>query len=345
MVPIMIELQNRGIHYNYIDSGQHAELTKELRKIFQIAEPDYLLNSDHKDITKISIAILWFVKNIVKSVLDRKWLRRDVFPDNGLCLIHGDTLSTLLGALMAIFSGSRLCHVEAGLRSFNWLDPFPEEIIRLICMRFSSILFAPSEKALNNLISLRVKGDKYAISGNTVIDSIRFIERRYISKNEIKEKYAVATCHRLETISNRTKLKNVIELINRISKEMPVVFVIHKPTLKYINKFGLSKIISENIKIKDMMSYPHFLSLVAMSEMVLTDGGSIQEECSYLNKKCLIIRNSTERRDGLNKNAMLWKFDKLRSEEFIKWRIENNANRFANISPSKEIVDHLVRVS
>lgn len=343
MVPIMMELQSREIPYNYIDSGQHAELTRGLRKVFNIAEPNYLLSSSDEDITKISKAVHWFLSNVTKSCVDRNWLNKYVFPKKGICLIHGDTLSTLLGAFMAILAGVKICHIEAGLRSYKWLDPFPEEIIRLICMRFSKILFTPSEEAFNNLRRLKVNGEKYILSGNTVIDSIRHIKNKYELGGQQEEKYALATCHRLETISDRKKLSEVIVLLNKIAKIMKVVFVVHKPTRKYIEKFGFNKNLSEKIFIKDMQDYPQFLSLITLSEMVLTDGGSIQEECAFLSKKCLIIRNKTERKDGLGINAMLWGFDKRKTEKFIEWQIIKKRDEKESLSPSKEIVDCLIK--
>ena len=163
MVPIMMELQNRGISYSYIDSGQHAEMTSELRKVFNIAKPNYLLNSRTEDITRISEAASWFLKNIIKSSLNRRWLKNNIFPKRGICLIHGDTISTLLGAFMAVLARVRVCHVEAGLRSYNWFDPFPEEIIRLICMRLSKVLFAPSKDAFENLNDLTQKVKNYLL--------------------------------------------------------------------------------------------------------------------------------------------------------------------------------------
>jgi len=342
MVPIIMELQNRGISYNYIDSGQHAELTRELRKVFKIAEPNISLNSRTKDITSISKAIHWFLTNIIKSSLDRKWLKNYVFPEKGICLIHGDTISTLLGAFMAVLARVRVCHVEAGLRSYNWFDPFPEEIIRMICMRFSKILFAPSRDAFENLKKLNVRGAKIFVEGNTVIDAIRYIKKNEPQKHN-KEKYAVATCHRLETISDRARLSEVVDLLNQVAKKMLVVFVVHKPTIKYLKKFELNEKLHENIMIKSMLDYPEFLNLVTSSEMVLTDGGSIQEECAFLNKKCLIIRNKTERKDGIGINAMLWGFDKHITEKFINWKTIADKQEGSSISPSKKIVDCLIR--
>ena len=339
----MMELQSRGIPYNYIDSGQHAELTRGLRKVFNIAEPNYSLSWSDEDITKISKAVHWFLSNVTKSCVDRSWLNKYVFPKKGICLIHGDTLSTLLGAFMAILAGVKICHIEAGLRSYKWLDPFPEEIIRLICMRFSKVLFAPSEKAFNNLRRLKVNGEKYILSGNTVIDSIRHIKNKYELQGQQKEKYALATCHRLETISDRNKLSEVISLLNRVSKKMQIIFVVHKPTRKYLEKFGFSKKLSKNIFLEDMIDYPKFLSLITSAEMVFTDGGSIQEECAYLNKKCLIIRNKTERNDGIGLNAMLWGFNQHNTEQFLKWQIAEKCESNESLSPSEEIVDYLIR--
>ena len=342
MVPIMLELNRRQIPYNYVDSGQHAELTRGLRKAFDIRQPDCVLTESGQDIVRISEAVRWFAKNAVKSCLNRRWLKQRVFPAKGICLIHGDTLSTLLGAVMAVSSGLKVGHVEAGLRSHNLLNPFPEEIIRLICMRLSNVLFAPSRDAFENLNRLRVKGQQHYVNGNTVIDAIRHIRKGFPAGAQSADRYALATCHRLETISDRSRISAVIELLNQVAQQMRVIFVVHKPTRKYLTRFGLMKKLSRNIVMNPMLDYPQFLSLIVGSEMVLTDGGSIQEECAFLNKKCLVIRKATERNDGLGSNAMLWGFDRRRSQLFIDGHFYRSTAPAKTFSPSREIVDHLI---
>ncbi|MFZ0034390.1 MAG: UDP-N-acetylglucosamine 2-epimerase [Sedimentisphaerales bacterium] len=318
MAPIMVELNSRKIPFRYVDSGQHAEFTRSLRKIFGIKEPDINLSSKNKDIVSIAGAISWSLKLSSSLWLRRKWLRDEVFCGGGICLIHGDTLSTLLGMKMARAAGLKIGHVEAGLRSFCMWHPFPEELIRIYCMKRCDILFAPSVEAQNNLKAMNVCGLMINVNGNTIVDSLRLMENVPATIEIPEMPFALATCHRLETITHRKRLKKVISLLNRISRQIKIVFVTHKPTRKYLSKFSLTEEINPQIILLDMQDYMNFTALLRSAKMVLTDGGSIQEECAYLNKPCLILRKKTERPDGLGRNAMLWNFDQCTAEEFYE---------------------------
>jgi len=164
MAPIIVELRNRQIPYRYVDSGQHADLTRILRKTFGIRQPDICLHRDG-DISSVFAAIKWTCKLILMALFAKNKIKRQIFPESGLCLIHGDTLSTLLGLKMAKAAGLKVAHVEAGLRSFNIFHPFPEELIRIYCMKRCDILFSPSDLAYNNLQKMKTKGEIINVEG------------------------------------------------------------------------------------------------------------------------------------------------------------------------------------
>jgi len=341
MAPVMIEMQKCGIVYRYIDSGQHSELTRSMRQIFGIKEPDVNLGKNGRDITTMGAAVKWMVRLLTYCVFSKKWLREDVFCGGGISLVHGDTLSTLLGLRMAKAAGLEVGHVEAGLRSYNYLNPFPEELIRLYCMKRCDILFAPSQEAVQNLRRMKVAGKIVPVNGNTVVDALRLIENAKVTIKIQSEPYALAACHRLETITNRRRLEKIVDLLNRISCEMKVIFVIHKPTQQYLEKFELKKNISARVDVLGMQDYINFTALMRNAKMVLTDGGSIQEECNYLDKPCLILRHKTERPDGLGRNAMLWEFKTEKLEEFLKNMKNMRFTEQQWPEPSKRIVDYL----
>lgn len=148
MAPIMVELQNRNIEYNFVFSGQHQETINDLRDDFGIREPDITLHLG-KDITSIGSMFIWAMKLCWLGVTQRKRIWQG--DKNGVVLNHGDTFSTLIGSLLARIAGLKSAHVESGLRSFNLFHPFPEEITRLLVFKLSNILFAPGEWALENL--------------------------------------------------------------------------------------------------------------------------------------------------------------------------------------------------
>ncbi|MGB5218010.1 MAG: UDP-N-acetylglucosamine 2-epimerase [Smithella sp.] len=341
MAPVMVEMQKRGIAYRYIDSGQHGELTRSLRQTFGIREPDVNLSKNGRDITTMAAAAKWMFRFWMYCIFNKKWLREKVFSGGGICLVHGDTLSTLLGLRMAKAAGLAVGHVEAGLRSYNYFNPFPEELIRLYCMKRCDVLFAPSREAEKNLHSMRIAGKIVLVDGNTVVDALRLVENANVTVKIPSEPYALAACHRLETITNRPRLEKIIDLLNRVASEMRVIFVIHKPTQQYLEKFDLKKKISSGVDVLGMQDYMNFTALMRNAKMVLADGGSIQEECSYLDKPCLILRHKTERPDGLGRNAMLWEFKAEVLEGFLKTVKNIRLTEQQWPQPSKQIVDNL----
>ena len=343
MAPVMVELEKRGVAFRYIDSGQHAELTRSLRKVFGLREPDVNLYGRNKDVVSLTSAIGWMFKLGWAWLARRKWLREYVFAGGGICLIHGDTLSTLFGMRMAKAAGLKIGHVEAGLRSFCIWHPFPEELIRIHCMKRCDILFTPSEEARHNLEAMKVRGRVIKVDGNTVVDALRLMEGTATTVEIPKQPFALATCHRLETITRAKRLRKVVSLLNSFAELIPVLFVIHTPTLKYLKKFGLEEQISPKIRVLEMQNYLNFAALLKSAKLVLADGGSIQEECAYLNKPCLILRNRTERSDGLGRNARLWGFEDTAAERYLSW-----AESLAGTEPEQwprptaQIVDAMV---
>lgn len=341
MAPVMRELCQRHLPFRYIDSGQHAAITRELRRVFELPEPDVCLRDEMRDITSTREAIRWYLRLLWKSCADRAWLRREVFPEEGICLIHGDTLSTLLGLQMARSAGLKVAHVEAGLRSFHWLDPFPEELIRIFCMRRANLLFAPSAEAEANLRAMRLPGQIVRVEGNTVADALRWIESATGGLTSA-EPFVLATCHRLETIANRRRLSQVVDLLNRVAATRSLIFVVHGPTRHYLRQFGLEARLSPVIIIKDLLDYGEFIALLGAAQFVLSDGGSIQEECAYLDKPCLILRNNTERNDGLNRNAVLWQFDDQLANNFLCNVVQSDPSKRQQLpQPSAQIAEYL----
>lgn len=341
MVPVMVEMQKRGIEYRYIDSGQHGELTHSMRQVFGIKEPDVTLSKNEHDITSMGAAAKWMFRLWMYTIFYKKCLRENVFPGGGICLVHGDTLTTLLGLKMAKAAGLAVGHVEAGLRSYNYFNPFPEELIRLYCMKRCDFLFAPSQEAVQNLRKMRIGGKIALIKGNTVVDALRLVKNVKVTVKIPSEPYALAACHRLETITNRQRLGKIVDLLNRVSSEIKVIFVTHKPTQQYLGKFDLKKKISSGVDVLGMQDYMNFTALMRNAKMVLADGGSIQEECSYLDKPCLILRHKTERPDGLGRNAMLWGFRSEVLEGFLKSVKNIRVTEQQWPEPTKQIVDYL----
>lgn len=271
-----------------------------------------------------------------------------MYSNLGGCLIHGDTASTLLALYLANRAGLKVAHIEAGLRSWHLWEPFPEQMIRVVTMYFSDILFAPSRWAYENLIKMKLVKKAILLSANTSLESTlwslnkRILNKRIELKN-IPERFALITAHRMENIFNRNRLRFIVDVIKKIAEILPVVFIYHQPTLLRLRKYGLMAQIETfpDLYIKSITSHVQFIHLINRSEFVITDGGSIQEECYYLNKLCLLLRNYTERMEGIGENVVVSKFSREKVERFLKTYKKFTRPPFTINSPSEIIVEKI----
>jgi UDP-N-acetylglucosamine 2-epimerase len=347
MAPVIRELDRRNIQYNFIDAGQHGGITPDLLRQFELRVPDVYLRRQLVNISSINQAIAWLVLRMYEIVLNKNYVFENVFMGHtGICLIHGDTLTTLISLIYAKRCGLKVAHIEAGLRSFDLLNPFPEEIIRIIAMHFADILFAPSSWALENLINMGYVEKSLLSNGNTIIDAIKFVKDNTKSKIVPSEPYVLVTTHRVETIYSKKRLLFLKNLLLRIAHEYRVLFVMHEPTNQQLSSYGFLEMISNepNISILPLQPYLSFINLIDGADCVITDGGSIQEECYYLGVPCLILRIKTERREGIGKNAHIASFDKSEVEKFLaNLPTTSRKTIIKNKHPSKTIVDYLTK--
>jgi UDP-N-acetylglucosamine 2-epimerase len=344
IAPIMLELDQRGIIYNFIDAGQHAGLTGNLVTQFGLRQPDVFLRDEKDNIDTIFQAFIWVVLSLWKIIFLPNKIREKVFrqDDGGICLIHGDTLTTLISLLYAKRCGLEVAHVEAGLRSYNLFDPFPEEIIRLIAMHYSDVLFTPSDWAFENLKKMGYEDKTVNIGSNTIVDTLRYVDP--CIEERPSESYVLATIHRVETIFSRSRLSFVVASLERIAMDQKVLFVLHEPTRQQLTRFGLYERIIQNtsIQVLSLKPYFHFISLLAGATFIVTDGGSIQEEAYYLNIPCLIMRMKTERIEGLGVNAYLSEFKEKRFEKFLAaWSDFQYNDKNIQLRPSSMVVDYI----
>ncbi len=341
MAPIMKELQERKIEYNFVFSGQHQATIQDIQEEFGIKPPDVILYSG-PDITGIFQMLRWFVQIIFITIKNQEEVWRG--DKKGVVLNHGDTFSTLLGTVCAKIYGLKTAHIESGLRSFNLFHPFPEELTRRLTFKLTDIFFAPGTWAIQNLEKFH--GLKINTNHNTLYDSLRESERSIDEAcvDVPNKPYAIASIHRFENIFSKNKLNEIITIITKASEQKKILFILHKPTLKQLKKFKLFDKLDSNpcIDLRPRYSYFQFIKLVKSSDYVITDGGSNQEECFYMGKPCLIMRAATERQEGINKNALLSYYQEEVTMDFIN-NIDNfKAPPIKEIdSPSKIIVDKL----
>ena len=345
MAPVMVELQHRNIPYNFIFSGQHQATVSNIREEFGLKDPDITLYTG-KDITGIFQMMLWSVQIFFFSFRNRRKVWQG--DKKGIVLNHGDTFSTLLGSLLARMSGHRSAHVESGLRSFNLFHPFPEEVTRILTFKLSNIYFAPGQWALANLA--RYRGVKIDTIHNTLLDSLRISEEAVLESvvDIPNETFAVVSIHRFENIFSKTKLTEIVTLLKQLSALTPLLFILHKPTEKNLRKYDLIQQLEDcpGIEIRPRYSYFQFIKLIKHASFVVTDGGSNQEECYYIGKPCVILREASERQEGLGQNAIICNYDynliRQIADDPLKYK---TAPVNPGVSPSAIIVDALTEVA
>ncbi|MCX5833744.1 MAG: UDP-N-acetylglucosamine 2-epimerase [Deltaproteobacteria bacterium] len=347
MAPIMQELDRRGICFNFIDTGQHAGITKDLPGQFGLRTPDVFLRKERTNISRLTEAVMWTITNLWTAGLRTDEIWKKIFrEEKGICLIHGDTLTTFFSLLYAKRCALKVAHVEAGLRSYHILDPFPEEIIRRITMQYSDLLFAPSEWAYRNLQEMNFGEKSIDAGGNTILDTLRYVQQKKEDADSSRGPYVVATIHRFETIFSRSRMAFVIELLERIARDRRVLFVLHEPTKNQLQRFGLQNKIERltSVELLPLQPYISFIQLLSGADFIVTDGGSIQEESYFLNIPCLIMRMKTERMEGIGANAVLAEFDRGKIDRFFETfpRLKRDKNNLDYVHPSRTIVDHLM---
>jgi len=219
-------------------------------------------------------------------------------------------------------------------------------MIRLIVMRYSDFLFAPSEWACENLKKMHLRGKTIHAGGNTIIDTLRFAASRFSGARPAGS-YVVATLHRVETLYSRSRLETVVALLERIGRERRVLFILHEPTRQQLIRRGLYAKLENlsSVELMPIQPYLTFLYLLGGADFIVTDGGSIQEESYYLNIPCLVMRARTERTEGLGVNVFLADFNDGKVGHFLNslpTLKRSSGPSFEDLRPSEVIVDHLI---
>lgn len=343
MAPVILELERRGWAPRLILTGQHKETMDRLLADFGIGTPPVLLH-DGREINGIGQVLPWFAKCLWRLWRDAKpLLGRGRSP--GVILVHGDTFSTLLGALAGRMAGLTVAHVESGLRSFSPIHPFPEELTRLAVFRLADLAFCPDDWAANNLVGYRLR--VIDTGGNTLLDALRLAltVNRPLPLEPPPGAFGVISLHRFENIFRKEQLRHILSLVEDAAERHRLVFVLHPATRRNLEKFSLLARLEGNPRISlwSRMGYFEFVSLISRATFVITDGGSNQEELSYLDKPTLLMRQATERQEGVGRNVVLSGFDRNRLLAFLDGLA---AQPSATVdlgcnSPSKTIADAL----
>lgn len=300
MAPLVHEAKK---HQNVLDckvcvTAQHRQMLDQVLQFFEI-QPEYDLNlmQPGQDLYKLTANVLIGIKPVLEEFM----------PD--YVFVHGDTTTSSAVALGAYYNRTKVCHVEAGLRTNNKYAPFPEEINRQITARLTDLHFAPTETARQNLLKEAVLSDNIIVTGNTVIDALLYAKDRVeeVFNEEIEdlkkivhaEKHLIlVTGHRRENFGDG--FINICQALKELSVKdnVQVIYPVHlnpnvqKPVSDILGNCA-------NVSLLAPLSYPAFIWLMKRAKVILTDSGGIQEEAPSLRKPVLVMRDTTERPEAI----------------------------------------------
>ena len=312
-------------------TAQHRELLDQVLTFFKI-KPDYDLNlmKPNQNLYETTANILLKLKPILEQNKPR------------YVFVHGDTTTTLSASLASFYNETKICHIEAGLRTYNKKSPFPEEMNRQITTRLTDYHFAPTKESKQNLINENINKDNILVTGNTVIDSLlTSIEK--VKKNpslnienlslDLKNHEVIlVTFHRRENFGDG--FIRICKALKEIALKNPgrvIVFPVHlNPEVqKPVNNILLN---IKNIILLDPLTYEDFIWIMNRSKLIITDSGGIQEEAPSLGKPVLVLRDTTERPEAVKAGTVL--LVGTNKDLIVKETLDllNNSLRYKNIS-------------
>jgi UDP-N-acetylglucosamine 2-epimerase (non-hydrolysing) len=333
-------------------TAQHRQMLDQVLSFFEIT-PDYDLNlmRPGQNLYQLTSDVILGLKSILEAFA----------PD--IVFVHGDTTTSAVGSLAAFYAGTKVAHVEAGLRTYNKQAPFPEEVNRQITSRIADYHFAPTETAKQNLLHEGIDESNITVTGNTVIDALLWAQEKlkHYCDDEIQalenmvdpaKKIILVTGHRRENFGEG--FLNICKALKQVAEEndnVQIIYPVHlnpnvqEPVYELLNNI-------QNIKLIPPLAYPAFVWLMSKSYLILTDSGGVQEEAPSLGKPVLVMRETTERPEAVvAKTVILVGTDKkkiitetqnlLQNKEYYNiMRIRHNP--YGNGQASKIIITHLL---
>ena len=308
MAPLVQKfLKNKNFVTKVCVTAQHREMLDQVLDFFEII-PDFDLDLMRPNQNLYSLTAT-IIENM-KPVLD------EVKPD--YVYVHGDTTTSMAVGIAAFYSGAKICHVEAGLRTFDRQYPFPEEFNRQLTGKIANYHFAPTQLSKKNLLTENTKEQNILVTGNTVIDALLYGIEKVNTENfkdaeienlktilNFQKKIILVTGHRRE--NHGDGLINICAALKTIAENNPDVEIIYPVHLNPNVVGPVHELLSgvENIHLVSPLAYPAFIWLMEKSYLIITDSGGIQEEAPSLGKPVLVTRTTTERPEAVDEGTVL----------------------------------------
>lgn len=346
MAPLVKELESREeIESIVCVTAQHREMLDQVLETFDIV-PKYDLNimKQGQSLAEITTRALVGLEDVIKKEM----------PD--IVLVHGDTTTTFAGALAAFYNQVAIGHVEAGLRTWDKYSPWPEEMNRQCVDRMADMFFAPTELSKNNLLNEGISENKIYITGNTAIDAMATTVNENYSHEVLdwvgNDRMILLTAHRRENLGG--PMRHIFKGIKRIVDEfddIKVVYPIHlNPKVREVAKevFGNC----DKVKLIEPLEVFDFHNFQNKSFIILTDSGGIQEEAPSLGKPVLVLRDTTERPEGIkagtlklvgtDEEVIYEETKKLLTDKNVYESMSLASNPYGDGTASKQIVDAII---
>lgn len=347
MAPVVLELQK---HPEKIESivtvtAQHRQMLDQVLETFNIT-PDYDLNimKDRQSLIDVTVNALQGLDKVMKEAK----------PD--IVLVHGDTSTTFVGSLAAFYNQIAIGHVEAGLRTGNKYSPYPEEMNRQLTGVMADIHFAPTEVSKENLLKENKIADTIFVTGNTAIDALKTTVREDYTHPILEQlkndRMILLTAHRRENLGEPMKnmFKAIVRLLNE-HEDVQVVYPVHmNPVVREI----AGEILGDNPRVHliEPLEVFDFHNFASRSYMILTDSGGIQEEAPSLGKPVLVLRDTTERPEGIaagtlklagtNEEIIYQLAKELLTDKEAYEKMAHASNPYGDGKASERIVEHLL---
>ena len=344
MCPLILQFKKENIQCIVCLTGQHREMLESVMKSFEI-EAHYNLNIMKENQTLCSIT-----SNILEKFNDI--LMREM-PN--IVLVHGDTTTSFAAALTAFYNQIPVGHIEAGLRTYDIHSPYPEEFNRKVVDVISKFYFAPTERAKRNLLKEGKRKEDIFVTGNTVIDALDMMVSNSYTSEYLEwlqdSKMILVTTHRRENLGE--PMRNIFRAIKRIIEKYPdvkIIFPVHKnPKVREIANKILKDV--ERVKMIEPLEVFDFHNLMAKSYLIMTDSGGIQEEAPAFGVPVLVMRDTTERPEGIEagtvkligtrEEKIYSEVCALLSDESLYKKMSNAINPYGDGHASERIVNIL----
>ena len=336
LFPVIHALENHGIAPQlWCTAQQVEELPMAIESLGILTPVEWMTHGRGGDSLRSKKDVLiWLVHVTLKFTARLRRIRRT--SRSGVFIVHGDTMTTAVAAFFGRLGGGRVVHIEAGMRSGDIRNPFPEELSRRFVAKVADINYAPGDIPVSNLNGCR--GEVIDTKLNTVVDALRLAQTA--GGNDNRSGFGLVSLHRSELYEDREAFQRILETLASHARTHKLVFIDHPVTAERIRELGLDDLLSSpNFERVEKLEYFDFISLLGRASYVVTDSGGLQQECEITGHPCVVHRAVTESTWKLDKNIVLSRLDCAVVERFLenpeKFRASDTG---ISISPTEVVI-------